>query len=75
MEQNGCFKMALTKAKRSLVEKKERWCVEGEIEKQTLWALLLTLGSSPLADSNKIKKQWQSMGGDRLTISYCCIQK
>ncbi len=32
--------MALTKAKRSLVEKKERWCVEGEIEKTDIVGLV-----------------------------------
>ncbi len=33
MEQNGCFKMALTKAKRNLVEKKECWGLEGTVDK------------------------------------------
>ena len=32
-EQNGCFKMALTKAKRNLVEKKESWGLEGTVDK------------------------------------------
>jgi hypothetical protein len=33
MEQNGCFKMSLTKAKINLVEKKESWGLEGTVDK------------------------------------------
>jgi hypothetical protein len=39
-EQNGCFKMALTKAKRNLVEKKESWGLEGTIEKTDIMGLV-----------------------------------
>lgn len=39
-EQNGCFKMALTRAKRNLVEKKESWGLEGTIEKTDIVSIV-----------------------------------
>ncbi len=39
-EQNGCFKMALSKAKRWLVEKKENGGIIGTIEKSDIVGLV-----------------------------------
>jgi hypothetical protein len=42
-------------SKRNLVDKTDSSGLKGTIEKLTLCALLLTLGSCPLADSNRKK--------------------
>jgi hypothetical protein len=57
-EQNGCFKMALTKAKWELVEKKEKWGIAGTIDKTDIVGLVTYGGERSFT---RVESNWKAV--------------
>ncbi|KAI2495838.1 hypothetical protein MHU86_18670 [Fragilaria crotonensis] len=75
-EQNGCFKMALTKHKRDLLAQKASVGAEFlAIEKKMSFTSFIEHGMTPLLASNKIKTRLQNEAGHHLLIIVCCTPK